>query len=245
MLLFLLHLLLLLLLCVALSTAALRGMTDEGEGGCRGWPLEDLEGPPGSLLGTSCGLRGASWEASCLRPTPPPCLNCGSESSWMLLTGLFGGLWGAPEGQIRSLLGTFWGPFGGPLGASWERIGGVLGRPGGLLGASWGLGMSVCVPPLGPLLGRSGGSLGPSWRALGLSGGPRGPSRGSLGGLLSRLVAICGAYWAVWERREAEKAETRQSTTHPRDIHDFCFLGPYWECSWRPLGRVGGLLDRL
>ena len=104
------------------------------------------------------------------------------------------------------------------------------------MGASWGLGMSVCVPPLGPLLGRSGGSLGPSWRALGLSGGPRGPSRGSLGGLLSRLVAICGAYWAVWERREAEKAETRQSTTHPRDIHDVCFLGPYWECSWRPLG---------
>ena len=182
MLLFLLHLLLLLLLCVALSTAALRGMTDEGEGGCRGWPLEDLEGPPGSLLGTSCGLRGASWEASCLRPTPPPCLNCGSESSWMLLTGLFGGLWGAPEGQIRSLLGTFWGPFGGPLGASWERIGGVL----GVLGAYWGpLGASECRFAF-PL-------WGPSWGVLEALLGRLGGLLGCLGGLVGRLGDPLGA----------------------------------------------------
>ena len=57
MLLFLLHLLLL-LLCVALSMAARRGMTDEGEGGCRGWPLEDLEGASGEPLG---GVLWASW----------------------------------------------------------------------------------------------------------------------------------------------------------------------------------------
>ena len=55
-----------------------------------------------------------------------------------------------------------------------------------------------------------------------LGSGGVGPFRWGLGGLLGLLGA--------------EKAETRQSTTHPRDIHDFCLLVPYWECSWRPLG---------
>ena len=55
------------------------------------------------------------------RPIPPPCLDCGSESSWTFL--------GVSSEGSR-------GPLRRSLGASWGPPGGFLGPFGGLLGAS-------------------------------------------------------------------------------------------------------------
>ena len=101
------------------------------------------------------------------------------------------------------------------------------------------------VPSLGPLWGRSWGPLGPFWRLLGPSSSPLGPSWGPLGCLLGPLGAILGASWAVLGRREAEKVEAPKSLKNLWKNNDFCLRGPYWECSWRPLGASGGYLGRL
>ena len=92
---------------------------------------------------------------------------------------------------------------------------------------------------LGVLLDRFGGFLGR------LRSSPLGPSWGPLGGLLGPLGAILGASWAVLGRREAEKVEAPKSIKNLRKSYEFCFLGPFWECSWRPLGASGGYLGRL
>ena len=141
--------------------------------------------------------------------------------AWYLIAsrGLLGDSFEASWESFWSLLGRLLCPRG-LLGASW----GLLGASWGLLEASWGgrLGFSVRVPPLGPLFGPSWGPLGPSW--------------GALEALLGRLGALLGAFWAVLERRDDEKARTLKSFKDPREINDFDLLRRFWEKSWGFLG---------
>ena len=140
-----------------------------------------------------CQLSNGLW------PIPsPPCLGCGSESSWTLLGVSSEGSRGPPRGS----LGASWGPPGGFFGTSWGPLGGSWGP----LGASWGLPGGL-LGPSGSLLERkarnvrsgspSGPLLGPSW-------GPLGPSQGPLG-------TVLGPSGAVLERREAKMARTSKS----------------------------------
>ena len=74
------------------------------------------------------------------------------------------------------------------------------------------------------------------WEPLGLFWGPLGLFGGRLGRLLGHLGAILRASWAVLERREAQIARTPKTFKNQWKSNDFCFLGPSWEASWRPLG---------
>ena len=65
-----------------------------------------------------------------LRPITPPCLGCGSESSWMLL--------GVSSEGSRE-------PLGRSFEASWEPLGGLLGLLGGHLGGLLGLLGGFCA----------------------------------------------------------------------------------------------------
>ena len=96
--------------------------------------------------------------------------------------------------------------------------------------------MPVRVPRLGSLLEPFWGPLRLSWRPLGRYWGPLASFWSPLGGLLGHLEAVLGASWPVLERREADKARMPKSIKNLREMHDFCPLGPSWECPWRHLG---------
>ena len=238
-------------------------------------PLGRLLGRLGGLLGPLWDLLGAFWggglDFSVLGIPLEPLLG----PSWGLL--------------VR--LGRHLGRLGGPLGPFRGRLGSLVGRLGAVLGASW----AVLERPeaekartqktskkpmeindfglLGPSSEASWKALGASWRPLGLSWGPLGPSWGPhrpfwglLGGLLDCLGAVWGVSWALFERRNPEKARRPNTLKKPMNINDFGLLGPSSEASWkalgaswRPLGlswghlgrlraifgRLGALLDRL
>ena len=112
------------------------------------------------------------------------------------------------------------------MGASW----GLLGpSPGAVLGAS------------SAVLGASWAVLEPSWAVWGPSWAPLGPSWENLGGLLGGLGAS-----------GSQNRENLKTFKNQWKSNDFCFLGPSWEASWRPLGASwrplgpsGGHLGRL
>ena len=109
--------------------------------------------------------------------------------------------------------------------------------------------MSVTIPCLAPF-------LEPSWGPRGLSSEPFGLSLSAPGESWSPLVSLCGcvgailaAFWAVVERRQAEKAGTPKTFENYRKINVFCSLVPSWGPPGESLvglrGRLGGFLGRL
>ena len=148
------------------------------------------------------------------------------------------------------------------FGASGKRaLGGVLELPGGLLGASsalLGLLLGASWSLLGPQGRRApdvryntlsgsllGAVLGASWAVFGalwLSLSAPGESWSPLVSLCGCVGAILAAFWAVVERRQAEKAGTPKTFENYRKINVFCSLVP----SWGPPGEsLVGLRERL
>ena len=62
---------------------------------------------------------------------------------------------------------------------------------------------------------------------------------------MGRLGALLEASWAVFERREAEKARRPKSFQNFRKTDDFGLLGLSSEASWKPLGALLGPLGCL